>query len=127
LFNSFFVVLPETEFTMKKCAYCGGPIIGKQKTAKFCSDICRLRAYRVRHGIEEPFEPKKGKKQPENDFLETSPKIKSYTCCENACFYSPVARWGELLICDNCGAVWQRLGKDPRMKNQDNQELEEND
>src|SRR5690554_7323203 len=48
---------------MKKCAYCGGPIIGKQKTAKFCSDICRLRAYRVRHGISEPFEPKEGKKQ----------------------------------------------------------------
>ena len=110
---------------MKKCAYCGKTIIGKQKTAKFCSDICRLRAYRVRHGIDEPFKPKKGKKKPEIDFLDTSPKIKSYTCCENGRFYSPVGRWGEILICDNCGAVWQRLDEDPRIKNQDDQEPEE--
>lgn len=111
---------------MKNCEYCGDAIRGKRKTARFCSDICRLRAYRVRHGISEPFEPKEGKKQAKNEYLEAPQNIKSYTCCENARFYSPVGRWGELLICDNCGAVWKRLDKDPRIKDQDNQEPKEN-
>ncbi len=98
---------------MKKCAYCSGPVIGKQKTAKFCSDICRLRAYRVRHGISEPFEPKEGKKQAKNEYLEAPQNVKSYTCCENGRFYSPAGRWGEVLICDGCGAVWGRLDQVP--------------
>ena len=56
---------------MKTCAYCGSLIKGKQKSAKYCSDICRLRAYRVRHGIPEPFETKKGSNKPEINFLDT--------------------------------------------------------
>ncbi len=87
--------------------YCGESMKGKRSIAKFCSDICRLRAYRVRHGIPEPFvklNENTGLKQVFFDGQET----KSFTCCENARFYSPAAEWGEVLICDNCRATWVR-------------------
>ena len=102
---------------MKNCEYCGDAIRGKRKTARFCSDFCRLRSFREKNGY---------RYQKQKDGLKTAKNVKSYTCCENAHFYSPVARWGELLICDNCGAVWKRLDKDPRIKDQDNQEPKEN-
>jgi len=102
---------------MKKCAQCDGSMEGKRKTARFCSDFCRLKAFREKKGCR--YQKQKGG-------LKTAKNVKSYTCCENAHFYSPVARWGELLICDNCGAVWKRLDKDPRIKDQDNQEPKEN-
>lgn len=91
---------------MKKCAYCGKPIVGRKKTARFCSDFCRLKAFREKNG---------SRYQKRKEPLKTAEIAKSYTCCGNARFYSPVARWGEILICSNCGAVWQRLDKDPRV------------
>lgn len=97
---------------MKKCEYCGNPIVEKKKTARFCSDFCRLKAFRLKNG---------SRYQKKDNALKTAKNVKSYTCCENGLFYSPAGRWGEVLICDNCGAVWKRLDKDPRI-NQDNQE-----
>ena len=35
---------------MKKCEYCGNPIVGKKKTARFCCDFCRLKAFRGKNG-----------------------------------------------------------------------------
>ena len=90
---------------MKKCAFCEKMIVDRQKTAKYCSDLCRLKAFRLRNGIPEPFTRDTALNEPQNEY---SYKIKSFTCCENGRFYSPVAKWGEVLICDNCGAVWER-------------------
>lgn len=90
---------------MRNCEYCGDAIRGKRKTARFCSDFCRLRAFRQKNGC---------KYQKKGNALKTPQNVKSYTCCENGRFYSPAGRWGELLICDNCGAVWKCLDKDPR-------------
>ena len=98
---------------MKKCKQCGGSMAGKRKTARFCSDFCRLKAFRKKNG---------SRYQGKKDGLKIAENVKSYTCCENARFYSPVPRWGELLICDNCGAVWKRLDKDPRIKDQEPKE-----
>jgi len=92
---------------MKTCAYCGKSIEDKRKNAKYCSNICRIKAYRNRHGIDEPFQQEKPLNPPKN--------VISFTCCENGHFYSPVGRWGEILICDNCGAVWGRLDNYPRI------------
>lgn len=98
---------------MKKCEYCAIPIAGKRKTARFCSDFCRLKAFREKNG---------SRYQKKDNTLKTAKNIKSYTCCENGRFYSPAGRWGELLICDNCGAVWQRLDKVPGTRNQEPKE-----
>jgi len=95
---------------MKICEQCGGSMEGKRKTARFCSDFCRLKAFREKNG---------SKYQKKENALKTAKNVKSYTCCENAHFYSPVGRWGEVLICDNCGAIWQRLDKDPGTRNQE--------
>lgn len=89
---------------MKKCAFCGLPVIGKQKTARYCSVLCRIKSYRVRKGISEPFE-KKGAKI---GLKTKNEDTKSFTCCEQGKFYSPVGKWGEVLICDSCGATWVR-------------------
>lgn len=89
---------------MKKCEYCERPIIGRRITARFCSDFCRLRAFRDKNG---------SKYQKRKEPLKMVKNVKSYTCCEEGKFYSPAAKWGEILICDNCGAVWQRLDKVP--------------
>ena len=102
---------------MKKCAQCDGSMAGKRKTARFCSDFCRLKSFREKNG---------SKYQKKENALKTAKNVKSYTCCENGRFYSPAAKWGEVLICDNCGAVWKRLDKDPRIKDQDSQEPKEN-
>ena len=101
---------------MKKCEQCGGSMAGKRKTARFCSDFCRLKAFREKNG---------SRYQRKKDGLKTAKNVKSYTCCENAHFYSPVARWGEVLICDNCGAIWQRLDKVPEARNQESENSEE--
>lgn len=101
---------------MKKCTQCGGSMAGKRKTARFCSDFCRLRSFREKNGCR--YQKQKGG-------LKTAKNVKSYTCCENAHFYSPVGRWGELLICDNCGAIWQRLDKVPGTRNQESEKTEE--
>lgn len=86
---------------MKNCEYCGDAIRGKRKTARFCSDFCRLKAFRDKNG---------SRYQSRKDSAENTPQnIKSYTCCKSASFYSPTFRWGDILICDNCGAVWGRL------------------
>ena len=98
---------------MKKCEQCGGSMAGKRKTARFCSDFCRLRSFREKNG---------SRYQKKDNTLKTAKNVKSYTCCENAHFYSPVARWGEVLICDNCGAIWQRLDKVPGTRNQEPKE-----
>lgn len=86
---------------MKKCEYCGEEIRGKRKTARFCSDFCRLKAFRVRNGSKYQTGGERSKNMPQN--------AKSYTCCENARFYSPAPKWGEILICDECFAIWKRL------------------
>lgn len=98
---------------MKKCEYCERPIIGRRITARFCSDFCRLKAFREKNG---------SRYQRQKDGLKTAKNVKSYTCCENGRFYSPAGRWGELLICDNCGAVWQRLDKVPGTRDQEPKE-----
>lgn len=115
----------------KPCAYCNLPIVGKQKTAKYCSDICRLRAFRSRNkalkrGYAE-LHPRKEETALNHLKNDAPQSVKSFTCCENGRFYSPTGRWGEILICDSCGSVWKRLDKDPRIKDQDNQEPKEND
>ena len=101
---------------MKKCEQCGGSMEGKRKTARFCSDFCRLKSFREKNG---------SRYQRRKDGLKTAKNVKSYTCCENGRFYSPAGRWGELLICDNCGAVWQRLDKVPGTRNQESEKTEE--
>jgi len=88
---------------MKTCNYCGSSIDGRRKNAKYCSNICRIKAYRARHGISEPFEEESASNR-----LFRGQESKSYTCCENGQFYSTVGKWGEVLKCDNCGAVWVR-------------------
>ena len=97
---------------MGGCLYCGESMQGKRNIAKFCSDICRLKAFRVRHGIPDPF-GKTGEntalKQPLFDGQET----KSFTCCENGKFYSPLGEWGKVLKCDTCGATWVSISKKP--------------
>ena len=98
---------------MKKCEYCAIPIAGKRKTARFCSDFCRLKSFREKNG---------SKYQKKGNALKTPQNVKSYTCCENARFYSPVGRWGEILICDGCGGIWQRLDKVPGTRNQEPKE-----
>ena len=98
---------------MKKCECCGSVIRGKRKTARFCSDFCRLKAFRGKNG---------SRYQKKDNTLKTAQNIKSYTCCENAHFYSPAGRWGEVLICDNCGAIWQRLDQVPGTRNQEPKE-----
>lgn len=108
---------------MKKCEYCGEIIRGKKKTARFCSDFCRLRAFRAKNGSK--YQGKTRRRKMDSKLFFGGQEANSFTCCENAKFYSPAFLWGKLLICDNCGAVWQRLDKDPRMKNQDNQDPEE--
>jgi hypothetical protein len=89
---------------MKKCAYCNEPVINKQKSAKFCSVLCRIKAYRERNGIVDPFDKKEVKKGLKMDVSNS----KDFTCCVGAKFYSPALRWGEVLICENCGARWVR-------------------
>ena len=98
---------------MKKCEQCGGSMEGKRKTARFCSDFCRLRSFREKNGC---------RYQKQKDGLKTAKNVKSYTCCENGRFYSPAGRWGEVLICDGCGAVWGRLDKVPEARNQEPKE-----
>lgn len=101
---------------MKKCEQCGGSMAGKRKTARFCSDFCRLKAFREKNG---------SRYQKKDNTLKTAKNVKSYTCCENGRFYSPAGRWGEVLICDGCGAVWQRLDKVPGTRNQESEKTEE--
>jgi hypothetical protein len=93
---------------MKKCEYCGNPIVGKKKTARFCCDFCRLKAFRGKNGSKYQSRGESALNVPENKHLDAPQQVKSFTCCENARFYSPAAKWGEVLICDNCGAVWER-------------------
>lgn len=86
---------------MKKCEFCGGEMRSKRKTARFCSDFCRLKAFREKNGT---------KYYSGGDNVKyRAQSVKSYTCCENARFYSPAPKWGEILICDHCGSTWQRL------------------
>ena len=93
---------------MKKCEYCGNSIVGKKKTARFCCDFCRLKAFRGKNGSKYQSRGESALKVSENKYLDAPQQVKSFTCCENARFYSPAAKWGEVLICDNCGAVWER-------------------
>ena len=93
---------------MKKCEYCGNSIVGKKKIARFCSDFCRLKAFRGKNGSKYQSRGDSVLNVAENKFLGAPQHVKSFTCCENARFYSPAAKWGEVLICDNCGAVWER-------------------
>ena len=93
---------------MKKCEYCGNPIVGKKKTARFCCDFCRLKAFRGKNGSKYQSRGDSVLNVPESKFHGAPQYVKSFTCCENASFYSPAAKWGEVLICDNCGAVWER-------------------
>ncbi len=98
---------------MKICEQCGGSMEGKRKTARFCSDFCRLKAFREKNG---------SRYQRQKDGLKTAKNVKSYTCCENGRFYSPAGRGGEVLIFDNCGAIWQRLDQVPGTRNQEPKE-----
>lgn len=41
--------------TEKKCPVCRKTFIAQRSTAKYCSDRCRMRAYRERKGREEWF------------------------------------------------------------------------
>lgn len=87
---------------MKKCAYCNEPVINKQKSARFCSVLCRIKAYRERNGIVEPFSRKEGKNEPEKG-------TNIIGCCEHSSVYSPAFRSGEVLLCQNCHARWERV------------------
>lgn len=82
---------------MKYCSYCHNIMpIGKKANAKFCSDLCRIKKWRENNDIPDPFH-------------NVTPKMtKSYTCCNNGLFYSPVTMNGKVLICDTCGAIWER-------------------
>ena len=82
---------------MKNCLYCKQEMpSGKKVNAKYCSDACRVKAWRRNHGISDPF------------CNVTEKKTKSYTCCSDGRFYSPAGEWGKTLICDNCGTVWEK-------------------
>lgn len=106
----------------KTCNYCGDLIIGRQKTAKYCNDNCRLRAFRERNRAlmsESREDYHRGRERALKQLKITRVKVKSSACCENACLYSPAFRWGEILICDNCKAVWGRLDE-PSKGNEQN-------
>ncbi len=82
---------------MKYCLHCSEPMpLGRKSNAKYCSDACRVKSWRQNHDIPEPFH-------------NVTPKMtKSYTCCSNGLFYSPITMNGKILICDTCGAIWER-------------------
>jgi hypothetical protein len=81
----------------RKCLYCNESIPpGKKSNAKYCSDLCRVKASRNRTNSPDPFRNV------------TEKMTKSYTCCENGLFYSPAGMHGEVLKCDTCGAIWVR-------------------
>ncbi len=85
---------------MRTCDYCNVSIEHRRKTARFCSDYCRLKAYREKKG---------GSYTKQEEAFKMPKNIKSFTCCESGQFYSPVGQWGDILICDNCGTVWNRV------------------
>lgn len=89
---------------MRKCEFCGDEIRGRRSTARFCSDFCRLKAFRGRNGSK--YHPRK------ESALNAPQSTKSYTCCVSGRFYSPVAQWGQMLVCDECGAKWKRVQDD---------------
>lgn len=92
---------------MKKCAHCEAEIPTNKRTdAIFCSKLCRIKAHRRKHNIPEPFS-----KGYVTDNVFDGQKVKSFTCCANGRFYSPLGQWGETLICDTCGARWQKINK----------------
>lgn len=41
----------------RRCKNCNKSIEDKKINAVYCSDICRVRHYRVSHGISDPFNP----------------------------------------------------------------------
>lgn len=103
----------------KKCLYCDEKIVGKQNTAKYCSDLCRLRAFR---GRKKALKVISGQLKGERDkrSLKGLKTTTSYTCCEDGRFYSPHGFWGEILLCNSCGAVWRRMvvkEKPPKKEN----------
>lgn len=73
----------------------------KSKRARYCSTVCRVKSYRSRKGIPEPF-----KNFPILNHTEENQEAKSFTCCKNGRFYSPVGLWGKILVCDACGKKW---------------------
>jgi hypothetical protein len=89
---------------IKKCGFCLEPVIDKRKNAKFCRVSCRIKAFRLRNGIREPFEKTEAKTGLKIDISNS----KGFTCCENGKFYSPAFNEGKLLICDECKAQWVR-------------------
>ena len=83
---------------MRKCEFCNNEIPEmRKKSAIYCSNLCKTKAHRLRNGICEPFEK-----------VNTFQPCKSFTCCENARFYSPAMYHGRILKCDICGATWER-------------------
>jgi hypothetical protein len=42
---------------IRKCKRCNTSIEDKKANAVYCSDICRVRDYRLSHGISDPFNP----------------------------------------------------------------------
>ncbi len=83
---------------MRKCIFCSSEIPEtRQKSAKYCSDLCKTKAHRVKHGIPEPF----GK------IFDGQP-IQGYVCCKDAHFVSKDN--GVTLLCSRCRSVWKRTG-----------------
>ena len=83
---------------MRKCIFCQNEIPEtRQKSAKYCSDLCKTKAHRQKHGIPEPFSPIfRGQKE--------------FICCEGSTFFRQKRGDDLHLVCKNCGSKWLRVG-----------------
>lgn len=95
-------------YQMKTCNYCGKPIEGKKATAIYCSEICRIRAYRRRNDIAEPTLPYGAKKS----------VLKPFLCCGQPLVSEDR---GNTLICPICGDKWHKQHVDLLQEDVDRQ------
>lgn len=88
----------------RKCKNCGQSLEGRKTNANFCSDICRVRHYRLTKGIPDPFNPSANVPKAKASL---HPYFYSYPleCCNKPAYYHPSTILN--IKCSNCGAVWE--------------------
>ena len=87
----------------RKCLFCEKTLETRNPKAKYCSDICRVRAYRKHYHIPEPFAPVSEKSAEIHSYFLNLPELR---CCDKPAYYHPAESDREIR-CKNCYARFE--------------------
>lgn len=89
----------------RTCKNCGESLEGRKVNANFCSDICRVRHYRLSKGIPDPFNPSAHMPIAK---AKLHPFYYSYNlnCCHKPAYFHPSNNLFSIQ-CSSCGMLWE--------------------